>query len=183
MPSIEFKGVPAAESPPYAQYFQRACIRWQQRHDIALPTHVYLAERFGMTSTKVFTDVIRGRYIPPAPVILQIARECGDSVEEHLTVANIDLARRQMAHYDTFASLIRFAEHYLQKDASLRVARDLLLATQERAWVEHASRWRDMAEEILVSKLPPDQKVRLIAQAIDAAQGHAPQGKRLVARA
>lgn len=186
MPSIVFQAIPAADCPhPYAQYFQRACMRWQIRHDISLPTHAFLSERFGMTSTKVFTETYNGRYIPPPAVLLRIARECGDSIEEHLTIANIDLAKRGRSSYDSFRGLIRFVEYHMGTNVSLRHWRDLLQMTQESSWLAITSKWRTRAEEALVLGIPTEQKVKLIVEALEELQtgGHAPQGLRRAARA
>lgn len=186
MPSIEFRAIPASECPPYAQYFQRACSRWQTRHDIYLPTRAYLATRFGLANAKSFTDVYTGKFIPPPQTILQIARECGDSIEEHLTVANADLARRHRPPYDSFAGLMRFVEYHMAQNAGLRHWHDLLQMTQDPAWLGINSKWRNRAEEILVLTIPTEQKIKLIVDALEELQtgGHAPPGqKRLAARA
>lgn len=183
MSSREFLALPMEKYPPYAARFQRSCIHWQELRHIALPTRGYLAQRFGMPNANMFTLIFEGRSLPTSPMVLSIARECEESVEEHLTVLNIDLAQRNRPSVDTFRSLIRFVEQRMGNDATVR---DLLLVTQDSAWMHLPARWRDVAEQMLVSTQPQGQKAEYIARIIEASYGtggHAPRDLRRVARA
>lgn len=180
MPSREFAAIPLEDYPPYAARFQMSCVHWQQLRHIVLPTRAYLAREFGLTNANTFTLVFEGRMLPTPQMVLSTARACEESVEEHLTVLNVDLAKRNRPPVDTFGSLIRYVEHHMGNNAVLRHYREVLQATQEPAWLAHASRWRDLAEKALVANLPPEQKIEFIVQLIEG--GHAPSGtKRLMA--